>query len=263
VYTVRDSLLKAVVQFAREGSLPLSMHASESSEEVALTRSGSGSFAEMFIERKIRYLHPRVPPVEYLHQADVLSPAMQLVHCVRVEPREMEYIARSGAMVAHCPRSNARLLTGIAPIYAMRRLGIPVVLGTDSAVSAGSLDLWEEVRVGALMQRASTYSAQPSWRDWVGMLTLEGAKAFGVADQVGSLEVGKRADVIAVRTQRLAYPSMPDPYSALVLIARSDDVALTMVEGQILYQDGKWHTVDPTHAQKTLLPILGANLTPK
>ncbi len=256
VYTVRDSLLKAVVAFAKEQGLPLSMHASESSEEVALTRSGSGSFAEMFIERKIRYLHPRVPPVEYLHQAGVLSPAIQLVHCVRVELREIEYIAKSGAMVAHCPRSNARLLTGIAPVHSMRRLGIPIVLGTDSAVSAGTLDIWEEVRTAALMQRAHSYSAQPNWQDWVAMLTLEGAKAFGIAEQVGSLEAGKRADIIAVRTQRLAYTGTPDPYSALVLITRSEDVALTLVDGTILYQDSNWRTIDPAKTRKTLVPML-------
>lgn len=180
VYTVRDSLLRAVANYAREHELPLSIHVSESSEEVALTRSGSGSFAEMFVERKIRYLHPRVPPVEYLHRAGVLSPRTQLVHCVRVEPRELELIAHAGAMVAHCPRSNARLLTGVAPVRAMRRLGIPVVLGTDSAVSAGTLDLWEEARAAALLQRASSYAAVPNWRDWVAMLTLEAAKAFGM-----------------------------------------------------------------------------------
>lgn len=262
VYTVRDSLLKAVVKMAHERALPLSMHASESSEEVALTRSGSGSFAEMFVERKIRYLHPRVPPVEYLHQAGVLSPAMQLVHCVRVEPREIEYIARSGAMVAHCPRSNARLLTGIAPIHAMRRLGIPIVVGTDSAVSAGTLDLWEEVRTAALLQRASSYSATPHWRDWIAMLTLEAAKAFGVADTTGSLEVGKSADLIAVRTQRIAYTGMPDPYSALVLVTRSDDVALTMVQGELLYQDGTWRTLNPQQTRESVLSILEAQGQP-
>ncbi|MFQ3612053.1 MAG: amidohydrolase family protein, partial [Fimbriimonadales bacterium] len=192
----------------------------------------------------------------------LLSPALQLVHCVRVEPREVEYIARSGAMVAHCPRSNARLLTGIAPVHAMRRMGIPVVVGTDSAVSAGTLDLWEEVRTAALLQRASSYSAVPSWRDWVAMLTLESAKAFGVGDTTGSLEVGKSADLIAVKTQRLAYTGTPDPYSALVLVTRSEDVALTMVRGEILYQEGNWRTLDPAQTRKSLRPILETNFPP-
>jgi cytosine/adenosine deaminase-related metal-dependent hydrolase len=200
IYTVRDSLMRAVRQYAREESLPLSIHAAESSEEVALARAGSGSFAEMFVERKIAYLHPRVPPIEYLHNAGVLASDVQLVHATRAEPRELEMMARAGVSVAHCPRSNARLLTGIAPVYGMRRLGIPIALGTDSAVSAGNLDLWEELRFGALAQRAVSYAASPTWRDWVRMLTLDGAKAFGVDTQIGSLEAGKRADVIAVRT---------------------------------------------------------------
>ncbi len=245
VYTVRDSLLKALVQHARSQSLPLSIHAAESSEEVALTRSGSGAFAELFAQRGIDYLHPRVPPVEYLNQAGVLGADTQLVHCVRVEPYEMRFIAESDTAVAHCPRSNARLLTGIAPIYELRRRGVRIGLGTDSVVSSGSLDLWEELRFAALAQRAHAYTAQPSWRDWVAIATLEGARSLGLAEQIGSLEVGKRADVIAVRTHRLAFSQMPDPYAALVLVARSEDIALTMVEGAILYQEGTWHTLEP------------------
>ncbi|MCS7190684.1 MAG: amidohydrolase family protein, partial [Fimbriimonadales bacterium] len=244
IYTVRDSLMRAVRQFTRERELPLSIHAAESSEEVALARSGSGSFAEMFVERRIHYLHPRVPPIEYLHNAGILASDVQLVHATRAEPRELEMMARTGVSVAHCPRSNARLLTGIAPVYSMRRLGIPVVLGTDSAVSAGSLDLWEELRFAALAQRAASYSAQPAWRDWVKMVTQEGARVFGLEAQIGSLEVGKRADIVAVRTHRLAFSSMPDPYAALVLVTRSEDVAMTMVDGQILYRDGSCTVLD-------------------
>jgi cytosine/adenosine deaminase-related metal-dependent hydrolase len=244
IYTVRDSLMRAVRQYAREQSLPISIHAAESSEEVALARAGSGSFAEMFVQRKIAYLHPRVPPIEYLHNAGVLASDVQLVHATRAEPRELEMMARAGVSVAHCPRSNARLLTGVAPVYAMRRQGIPVVLGTDSAVSAGSLDLWEELRFAALVQRSVSYAANPTWREWVRLLTLDGAKAFGVDTQIGSLEAGKRADVIAVRTHRLAYASMPDPYAALALIARSEDVAMTMVDGHILYQEGRFTLLD-------------------
>lgn len=244
IYTVRDSLMRALRQHAREESLPLSIHAAESSEEVALARAGTGSFAEMFARRNIAYLHPRTPPIEYLHNASVLAPDVQLVHATRAEPRELEMMARTGVSVAHCPRSNARLLAGVAPVHTMRRLGIPVVLGTDSAVSAGNLDLWEELRFAALAQRAVSYAAAPTWRDWVRMATLDAAQVFGLEAHIGSLEVGKRADIIAVRTHRLAYASMPDPYAALVLIARSEDIALTMVDGHILYQDGRHTTLD-------------------
>ncbi|MFN4034154.1 MAG: amidohydrolase family protein, partial [Fimbriimonadales bacterium] len=260
IYTVRDSLMRAVRRYASEQRLPLSIHAAESSEEVALARSGSGSFAEMFTQRKISYLHPRTPPIEYLHNAGILASDVQVVHATRAEPRELEMLARAGASVAHCPRSNARLLTGIAPVYAARRLGIPVVLGTDSAVSAGSLDLWEELRFAALAQRAASYAAQPSWRDWIGMLTLEGARVFGVDAHLGSLEAGKRADIIAVRTHRLAFLSTPDPYAALVLAARSEDVALTMVDGRVLYRDGAFTTLnlEALHAEaRRLLQSVG------
>lgn len=259
IYTVRDSLMRAVSHYAREEGLPLSIHAAESSEEVALARSGSGSFAEMFIQRKINYLHPRVPPIEYLHNAGVLASDVQIVHATRAEPRELEMLARAGASVAHCPRSNARLLTGIAPVYAMRRLGVPIVLGTDSPVSAGSLDIWEELRFAALAQRAVSYSAHPSWRDWIGMLTLDGAKVFGVDEQIGSLGAGKRADIIAVRTHRLAFSSMPDPYAALVLVARSEDVALTMVDGRILYRDDEFTGLDVAAVRAQVNAVLSSS----
>ncbi|MCS7065264.1 MAG: amidohydrolase family protein [Fimbriimonadales bacterium] len=256
VYTVRDSLLRAAVRYAQQQNLPLSIHASESSEEVALTRSGSGPFAEMFTQRGIAYLHPRVPPVEYLHRAGALTPVTQLVHCVRVESYEVRLIAESNASVAHCPRSNARLLTGVAPVYELRRRGVRIGLGTDSAVSSGSLDLLEEMRFGALMQRAHAYTAQPSWRDWVAIATLEGARSLGVDNQIGSLEPGKRADFVAIRTRRLAFSQMPDPHAALVLIARGEDVAMTMVDGTILYQDGSWRTLEPDKIRAKLAEMI-------
>lgn len=261
VYTVRDSLLKATLQFAQQQNLPISIHAAESSEEVALTRSGSGPFAEMFTERGIDYLHPRVPPVEYLHQAGALAPTTQLVHCVRVEPQEIQFIAEANASVAHCPRSNARLLTGVAPIYELRRRGVCVGLGTDSVVSSGSFDLLEEMRFGALMQRVHAYTAQPSWRDWVAIATLEGARSLGIDDQIGSLEPGKHADIIAIRTHRLAFSQMPDPYAALVLVARGEDVAMTMVDGVILYQDGDWRTLEPDKIRVKVKEMMPAELS--
>ncbi|MER3402600.1 MAG: hypothetical protein C4337_04720 [Armatimonadota bacterium] len=256
VYTVRDSLLKAVVAYARAEGLPISMHAAESSEEIALTRSRSGSFAEMFCRRGIAYLHPRIQPIEYLHQVGITGASTQLVHCVKVEPREVQVLAQTRTQVAHCPRSNARLITGVAPIASMRRQGVPIVVGTDSAVSAGTLDLWEELRFGALAQRAFSNTAQPSWRDWVLMATLEGARAFGIDSLVGSVEVGKRADLIVVRTQRLAYLGASDPYAGLILAAQASDVALTMVEGTILYREGEWYTLDVTTIRRTLLNLL-------
>lgn len=256
VYTVRDSLLRAVVAYAREAGLPISMHAGESSEEVALTRSGSGSFVEMFQRRGIPYLQPRVQPLEYLYQAGVMGESTQLVHCVKVEPREIQVLAQTHTQVAHCPRSNARLLTGVAPITLMRQQGVSVGLGTDSAVSAGTLDLWEEMRFGALTQRAFAASAQLTWRDWLAMATLEGARAFGIDSLVGSLEAGKRADVCVIRTSRPAYWASPDAYAGLVLTANTNDVALTMVDGEILYQEGEWRTLDIASVRQTLQEML-------
>lgn len=244
IYTVRDSLMKQIGGWAAQRDLPLSLHASESYSEVALTRAGSGEFAQMFNERKIPYASPRVQPIEYLASTGVLGQKTQLVHCVRVEPLEIDLMAKFQCAVAHCPRSNAKLLSGIAPIQEILRTGIPVGLGTDSAVSSGSLDFFEEIRCAAWLQRSTRHTPKPTAKEWIEIATLGGARAMGLDSQIGSLTPGKKADLCAIRISRAAFGSAPDPFTALVFAAQAPDVILTMVNGQTLYEEGKWLTLE-------------------
>lgn len=243
VYTVRRSLLAAIAEQAQREGWFLSIHAAESSAEVALTRSGSGEFADMFALRGIPWVIPRLPPIEYLQKQGLLYEKSLLVHCVKVEPEEIRLMARSGCAIAHCPRSNAKLLVGIMPLPELLHAGLRIGLGTDSVVSSQSFDLFEEMRCAAWLQRATRYTAKPTPAQWVQMATLGGAQALGMEEQIGTLQPGKKADLCAVRTTRTAYLPMPDPYTALVFAANAQDVCLTMVDGRILYQDGKWHTL--------------------
>lgn len=231
VYTVRDSLLRKIVLLSKERGLPLSIHAAESSSEVVLTRSGSGEFADLFKERGVHYTIPRLNPIEYLNMTGVMGEQTQLVHCVRAEPYEIKMMASTGCSAAHCPRSNAKLLSGIAPVKEMLRLGVRVGLGTDSVVSSGSFDMFEEMRCAMWLQRAGRHTASPDAKGWVEMATIGGASCLGLAGEIGTLEAGKKADLCAVRVSREGFRGFADPYTALVSAAYSTDVCFTMVDG--------------------------------
>lgn len=235
VYTVRDSLMRKLAVLSKEKNIPLSIHAAESSSEVLLTRSGSGEFADMFKERGIPFTIPRINPIEYLHTTGIMSEQTQLVHCVRAEPSEIKMMVDTGCSVAHCPRSNAKLLSGIMPLQEMLRLGMRVGLGTDSVVSSGSFDMFEELRCAMWLQRAGRHSLTPDSKGWVRMATLGGAEALGLESEVGSLEPGKKADLCVVDITRPTFSGVPDPYTALVSAACAADVRFTMVDGKKLW----------------------------
>src|SRR5581483_3248578 len=130
------------------------------------------------------------------HDLGLLDPRTILNHCVWIGDDELELLAASGANVAHCPISNGKLASGVAPVRAFRASGVPVGLGTDSTVSNNTLNMWEEMKVALLLQRASSRSArQLTARDALAMATREAAVVVGMADDLGTLEAGKRADL--------------------------------------------------------------------
>ncbi|HDI01324.1 MAG TPA: hypothetical protein ENF78_02725, partial [Candidatus Bathyarchaeota archaeon] len=150
----------------------------------------------------------------------------------------------SGSAVAHCPKSNAKLGSGIARIPEMVSAGIKVGLGTDSAASNNVLDMFEEMRMAIFLQRASRSSAPVlTAEDVLYMATLGGARALGLGDAIGSLEPGKRADVIAIKLHEGLLPTY-SPTSTLVYCASRSDVVLSMVNGEVLFLDGRFTKVD-------------------
>jgi len=246
LYTIRPALFTAINAYAAEEGLPTSIHIAESPSESALTERGEGPFAEMYARRGITWEAPKTTPTRYVAELGALGPTTLAVHCVHQTQADILLLAASGAAVIHCPKSNAKLGAGVAPLAAwLRTPGLHLGLGTDSAVSNNALDLFEEMRFALLLQRAVRQEVEVvTARDVVRMATLGGAEALGLAHQTGSLTPGKRADMIAVRLDRPHAVPATDPYAALVYTARADDVLCTLCDGEVLYDSGAWPTLD-------------------
>ena len=247
-YTVRPELMRALGRFAGEAQLPLCIHAAESTAESTLFRSGMGPIAEMFRRRSIAWLPPGRSVVEYLAEQGVLSSHTLLVHGVQVSASDRVTMRRTGAAWAHCPKSNAKLGNGVAPLEILFDLphpapsdhdtqpGVRVGLGSDSVVSNNTMDLFEEMRFAVLMQRGARRRIEAlSAQTAVEMATLGGAKALGLATEIGSLEAGKRADLCVVGLDDLHSVPAFQPYNALVYAARASDVLFTLIGGKTQY----------------------------
>ncbi len=246
LYTIRPAMFAAINEYVAREKLPTSIHIAESPAESDLTERGEGPFAEMFARRGISWDVPYTTPTHYAHDQGALTPGALAVHCVHQTPEDIGLLAASGAAVVHCPKSNAKLGAGIAPLAAwLKTPGLRVALGTDSAVSNNALDLWEEMRFALLLQRARQEDVETVTADQILRLaTLGGAEALGLDAHTGSLTPGKRADLIAVRLDRAHTVPATDPYAALVYTARADDVVLTLCDGVALYDHGAWPTLD-------------------
>ncbi len=246
LYTIRPELFTAINAYAAAEHLPTSIHIAESPAESALTERGEGPFAEMYARRGINWDVPHSTPTEYANFMGALTPTTLAVHCVHQTPSDIALLAETQSAIIHCPKSNAKLGAGIAPLSLwLKTEGLRIGLGTDSAVSNNSLDLWEEMRFALLLQRASREDAEAvTARDVLRLATLGGAEAMGLSSQIGSLTPGKRADLIAVNlTPPHAVPAT-DPYAALVYSVRASDVVFTLCNGEVLYDNGVWPTLD-------------------
>lgn len=193
-YTLGEETLPLIREAASAASLPLAIHCSESSEETDFVFDSSGQLADRFYPFVgwERYLTPprRCSSTELLDQAGLLTGSTLAIHCVQVTRADSEILRKRGVSVVLCPRSNERLDVGRAPVPLLRKLGIPLVLGTDSLASNDSLSLWDELRF-ALDAFGGELSPQELFR----MVTLGGAAALGIQGSHGSLEKGKRADL--------------------------------------------------------------------
>ncbi len=214
-YTVGDASFSRVVAFANELGIPIHTHLQETANEVsdALAKSG---------ER----------PTARLARLGVLGPEFFAAHCVHLDDADIATLARYGASVVHCPSSNLKLASGIAPIAKMLAAGIIVALGTDGAASNNRLDMFEEMRLAALLAKVQANDATAvSARDAFTMATLGGARATGLATVTGSLEAGKVADFIAVALDSPAMRPLFDPVSHFVYAASRADVTHVWVNG--------------------------------
>jgi len=221
-------LLEAVADLSAETKTLVHTHASENREEIAIVRALSG-----------------MSNVEYLADVRLASPRLCAAHCVWVGDREQALLAERDVKVMHCPSSNLKLGSGLAPIAELRQRGVTVSLGADGAACNNRLDMFEEMRLAALLQATRHEPGALTARDALTMATREGAKTLGRERELGSIEVGKRADLIVVARDRLHQMPDRDPYSTLVYAARGSDVRTTIVDGEVLVDEFAPTRVDP------------------
>jgi cytosine/adenosine deaminase-related metal-dependent hydrolase len=215
-------LLESAGSIAAALQLLVHTHASESRDEVALVRERTGS-----------------GNIEYLSQVRLAGPRLCAAHCVWVDERELSLLAEHAVKVLHCPGSNLKLGSGVAPVADMRRRGITVSLGADGAACNNRLDMFEEMRLAAVLQAMKGAPGALVARDDLWMATRGGARTLGLEDELGSIEPGKRADLVVVERDRPHLVPGDDPYSTLVYAARGSDVRATIVDGELLVDAGE------------------------
>jgi cytosine/adenosine deaminase-related metal-dependent hydrolase len=223
-------LLEAVADLSASSQTLVHTHASESQDEIAIVRQLSGGMSN----------------VEYLAAVHLASPRLCAAHCVWVDEPEQQRLREHDVKVMHCPGSNLKLGSGIAPVVDMRARGITVSLGADGGACNNRLDMFEEMRLAALLQAVRCGPGALPARDVLWMATRDGARTLGLEAEIGSLEPGKKADVIIVDRDRPHLAPGPDPYSTLVYAARGSDVRATIVDGQVLVYDYQPVVVDRT-----------------
>lgn len=236
-YTVSDDLLAATTALARQQQLPMAIHIAESELEWDLIVNAGGSFADGLRRRGIGVERRARTPIDLLSTLGVLERQPLLIHCVRVDQRDIEQIARSRSCVAHCPVSNAKLGHGVAPLDEILNAGIVVGLGSDSMASNNRMDLLDEARIALLAQRARARSSEsPSADDMLSLATIGGAQAIGIGTIAGTLEVGKQADLSAFSLDGVG-PTQ-DPVAAAVFSIRAARARFVSVAGTVLVRDG-------------------------
>lgn len=221
-YSVGDKALTQVATYANELEVPVHIHLHETRDEIAQAITNDGR-----------------RPMARLDQLGLLLPNLLAVHAVHLEAREIDVLARNGCHVAHCPSSNMKLASGIAPVAELIAAGVNVALGTDGAASNNRLDLFQEMRQAALLAKVSTEDATalPASRVLY-MATLGGARALALEKDIGSLETGKSADIVAVDFGGPELTPCYDPISHLVYAAGRHDVSHVWVAGELLVEEG-------------------------
>lgn len=249
-YSCHPTLFRRVADVAEERSLPVAIHLAGSREEFDFVKYGSSSLGQDYRDQSgwadFAWLPTGVSPVRYVYQWGILDlPRVLAVHCVHLEEGDVEILARAGVSVAYCARCNLKLGMGIAPLQAMLARDVLVGIGTDSPASNSTIDFFDEMRIGLLVQRGLAGEARFYTSErFIKMATLDGARALGIDHLIGTLEPGKRADIIAVDLSRSHQLPTKDPYSAIVHTSNQEDVVMTMIDGVIRFDKGEFPTLD-------------------
>ena len=229
-YTVHDASFERIVTYAEELQVPIHLHLHETRHEIDESVQRFG-----------------VRPLERVRRMGVVGPGLVAVHAVHLDDAEVELLAACGSHVAHCPSSNLKLGSGIAPLARLLGAGVNVALGTDSAASNNRLDLLQEARTAALLAKGSTRepTAVPA-EQALHMSTLAGARALGLEQAIGSITTGKWADLVAVNLDAIELSPLYHPISHLIYALGRENVSDVWVAGRRLLDNRRLTTLDET-----------------
>ncbi len=222
-----EDLMRETARRARAAGVRLHTHASENRDEIAEVKRRTG-----------------MENIEYLHHVGFSGPDVALAHCVWLSERERALLAETGTHVLHCPSSNSKLASGVAEIPELLAAGVSISLGADGAPCNNNLDGLFELRLAALLHKPRRGATAMRASTAIRMATLGGARALGLEDRVGSLELGKLADVIAVDISGAHVVPTANPYSAIAYAARASDVRHVVIDGRAVVRERQLLTID-------------------
>lgn len=238
-YSVSDEPLKQIKTLADELELNIHMHVHETGFEVSDAVKNNGQ-----------------RPLARLNNLGLLTPSLQAVHMTQLQNDEVDLLASSGSHVIHCPESNMKLASGICPVHQLLNAGVNVALGTDSSSSNNNLDMFGEMHAAALLAKVSTMDATALPADQVlKMATINGARALGLEEITGSLEVGKFADIVAVNFDTIETIPVYDPVSHLVYCSSRDHVSDVWIAGKQCMTDRVLNSIDENKLKNDCLNI--------
>ncbi|PTQ86825.1 TRZ/ATZ family hydrolase [Nitrosomonas ureae] len=227
-YTISDKTFNSILTYAEQLDAAIHIHLHETQDEIRISMESSG-----------------VRPIERMQQLGLLSPNLIAVHMVHLTDHEIKLLHQYNCSIAHCPSSNMKLASGFAPISSLVNQGVNVGLGTDGAASNNRLDMFEEMRLAALLAKANSGRADALPAHQVlRMATLNGANALGLGESTGSLTVGKAADITAIDFSHLNLTPCYDPVSHLIYAASREHVSHVWANGRILLEDKELTTLN-------------------
>lgn len=235
-YTVSDRTFEKIITYAEQLSIGVHTHLHETRDEIRQSETQYG-----------------VRPIQRLVTLGLLGPNFTAAHGVHLLPHEIDILSEHGCHIAHCPSSNLKLGSGIAPVSALLKNNVNVGIGTDGAASNNRLDMFAEMRLAALLAKGSTEdpTVVPA-QQALEMATINAAKALGLDDKIGSIEVGKKADVVAVKLSDVNIAPCYDPISHLVYTCGREHVTHTWVAGKLCYSNGLYANIEPMELKEII-----------
>ncbi len=235
-YTVSNQTFETVLTYAEQLGLGIHTHLHETRDEIAQSQAQFG-----------------LRPLQRLAQLGLLGPNFLAAHGVHLQDSEIDMLAEFGCHVAHCPSSNLKLANGIAPISKLLAKGVNVGLGSDGAASNNRLDIFAEMRLSALLAKGLSEDATviPAHQA-LEMATINAAKAMGLEDKIGSIEIGKLADLTAVKLSEPIINPCYDPISHLVYTCGREQVSHTWVAGELRYSNGLYANIEPLELKEII-----------